>query len=286
MARRNRIRFPGATYHVMSRGNRKSFMFVDDVDRRRFLKILAMALERYGAICYAYCLMGNHVHLVIHTPRAQHLSSDAIPLTVEYAKYCNWRHNWTGHLYEGRFKGLVIDDTIYLGNAIAYVARNPIEAQLVTDAADWKWSSYRASMGRCACPKYLCLDWLPRLFTASTVAESRRLFSVVVHKAPDPDYDFGRAIVVGSKEFQRKVRKVIGATLYRAALPRQFRAVGQPPLGELFDGVTKANRRAAIMRAHVVHGYLLSEIARYLDLHPTTISRIVNRSGSYRQRHN
>lgn len=285
MARRNRIRFPGATYHVMSRGNRKSFTFVDDVDRRRFLKILAIALERYRAICYAYCLMGNHVHLVIHTPRPN-ISRVMQYVSGEYAKYCNRRHHWTGHLYEGRFKGIVIEDTTYLGNAIAYVARNPIEAQLVTDAAEWKWSSYRASMGRCACPTYLCLDWLPRLFTASTVAESRRLFSAAVHKAPDPDYDFGRAIVVGSKAFQRKVRKVIGATLYRAALPRQFRAVAQPPLGELFDGVKKADRRASIMRAHVVHGYLLSEIARYLDLHPTTISRIVNRSGSYRQRYN
>ena len=280
MSRRHRIRFQGAIYHVMARGVRKTPLFIDDVDRRKFLKILATALERYACICYSYCLMGNHYHHIIQTPRGN-ISLFMQYLNGEYAKYFNWRHRYSGHVYEGRFRSPVIEDSHYLAGAIAYIARNPVEALLVKDAAHWKWSSYRAAMGKCACPKFLTLDWLSRLFAADTVEDSRRLFSAAVHKADlvgDVDVD----IVRGGDEFRKHTRTVIGATLYRAELPRSFRAIAQPPLNELFDGIKKSDRRREIVRAQVVHGYMLSEIARYLDLHPTTISRIVNRTGSYR----
>jgi hypothetical protein len=196
-----------------------------------------------------------------------------------YARFFNWRHRHRGHAYESRFHAPVIEDGNYLASAIAYVARNPVEARLVKDAAHWKWSSYRATIGRCACPKFLTVDWLNRLFQADTVAASRRLLSLAVHK-DDVDCDLD-AVVRGGAEFRHAIKKVINATLYRSQLPRSFRAIAQPPLNELFDGIKKSDRRTAILRAHVVHGYLLSEIARYLDLHPTTISRIVNRTGTY-----
>lgn len=280
MARRPRIRFRGAIYHAMTRGVRKSTLFVDDVDRRKFLRILATAVERYGCFCFTYCLMGNHFHLVIQTPR-KNISRFMQYLDGVYGKYFNWRHKYRGHVYEGRFSAPVIEDSLYLARAIAYIGRNPVEAMLVKDAADWKWSSYRAAVGKCVCPGFLTLDWLPRLFEASTLKESRRLFSIAVH-ASDRCSDIEVGDVHGSSEFRRKVRKVIGATLYKMELPRSYRAIAQPPLDELFAGVKKSQRRAAILRAHVIHGYLLSEIARYLDLHPTTVSRIVNRTGTYR----
>ena len=95
MARRHRILFHGAIYHVMARGNRKERIFVDDVDRRRFLKIVAAALKKFGAECYAYDLMDNHFHKVIHTPRAN------LPQVMQYidglyTQYENWRHGTTG----------------------------------------------------------------------------------------------------------------------------------------------------------------------------------------------
>lgn len=278
MARRHRIRFRGAIYHVMARGVRKNTLFVDDVDRRKFLRLLAATVARYGCLCFAYCLMGNHFHLIIQTPRAN-ISGLMQYLNGQYAQFFNWRHRYRGHAYEGRFHAPVIEDGHYLANAIAYVARNPVEALLVRDAAYWKWSSYRATVGKCACPKFLTVDWLNRLFQANTVATSRRLFSLAVHKEDlDSDLD---AAVRGSAEFHQAIKKVINATLYRAHLPKSFRAIAQPPLNELFDGIKKSDRRTVILRAHVVHGYQLSDIARYLDLHPTTISRIVNRTGSY-----
>lgn len=280
MARRHRILFHGAIYHVMARGNRKERIFVDNVDRRRFLKIVAAGLTKFGAECYVYDLMDNHFHKVIHTPRAN------LPQLMQYidglyTQYENWRYGTTGHVLEGRYTGIVIDDTCYLRNAIAYVLRNPVEARLVSDAGDWPWSSYNAAMGK-AKPKFETLTWLRSLFPAGTLEESRRLLSEHVRKEPEDYPDLVRAAAEGPHEFKKNVRRVIGATLYRAALPRSYRAMARPPLAEVFAGVKRAERRQTIVRAHIVHGYLLTEIANFLELHPTTISRIVNQTGSYR----
>jgi len=264
----------------MARGNRKERIFVDDVDRRRFLRIVDVGLRKLGAECFVYCLMDNHFHKVIHTPRA---NIDRVMQHIDglYTQYENWRHRTTGHVLEGRYTALVIDDTDYLRNAIGYVLRNPLEAKLVSDAGDWPWSSYSAAMGKSS-PQFETLSWVRSLFPAESVQESRQLLAEHVRKEPGDYPDLVRAAAEGPYEFKKRVRQVIGVTLYRAALPRSYRAMAQPPLAELFAGVKRAERRQTILRAHVVHGYLLTEIANYLELHPTTISRIVNQAGSYR----
>jgi len=279
MARRHRIQYQGAIYHLMARGVRKLPLFSDDVDRRKFLRLCTRVVERYGCCCYSYNLMGNHYHLVLQTPRSN-ISLAMQYLNGEYAKHFNLRHGYSGHVFGERFVSPLIEDGRYLLDAIAYIERNPVTAGLVSNAMNWKWSSYRAIMGKCKCPAFLTVDWLPRLFKNHDLETARRLFSAAVHKH-DAD-DRGLPIALGDQEFHHNVREVIGATLYQAALPRAFRALGRPPLHELFAGVKKSERRTVIIRAQVVHGYLLSEIARCLDLHPTTISRVVNRSGSYR----
>jgi hypothetical protein len=199
-----------------------------------------------------------------------------------YTQYENWRYRTTGHVFEGRFTGIVIDDALYLRNAIAYVLRNPLEAGLVSDPAEWKWSSYRATMNKCACPDFMTLDWLEPLYQADGIDGSRALLADHVMKQGEEYADLVRSVAEGSMEFKKRVRTVIGANMYRAELPRSYRALARPPLTELFAKVRKTNRRATILRAHVVHGYLLTEIANHLELHLTTISRIVNQTGSYR----
>lgn len=280
MGRRHRIRFCGAIYHVMARGNRKQPIFADNRDRRRFLKIVAVALEKFGAECYAHSLMGNHFHKVLHTPRAN-LPSVMHHIDRLYSQYVNWRHHTTGRLLEAPYTAILIDDTVYLRNAIAYVLRNPVAAGLVSDAGDWPWSSYNATMGK-APANFVTLTWLPSLFPASCLDESRQMLAEHVRKEPDEYADLVRSVAEGPHAFKKRVREVIGLTLYRAALPRSYRALARPPLLEVFAGVKRAERRQAIVRAHVVHGYLLTEIANYLELHPTTISRIVNQTGTYR----
>lgn len=272
--------FCGATYHVMARGNRKQMIFTDARDRRQFLKIVAVALKKFDAECYGYSLMGNHFHLVLHTPRA---NLDRVMHCIDslYARYVNWRQRLTGHLFEGPYTAILIDNTCYLRNAIAYVLRNPVEAGLVQTAEQWPWSSYNATMGK-GSRGFLTLSWLPMLYVAPTLEESRALLAEHVANEQAEYADLVRSVAEGSNEFKKRARAVIGATLYRAALPRAYRSLGRPSLSELFVDARRAERRTTILRAHIVHGYLLSEIARFLELHPTTISRIVNESGSYR----
>ena len=280
MARKHRIRFCGAIYHVMARGNRKQRIFVDDVDRRRFLKIVKAGLNKFGAECYVQCLMGNHFHLVIHTPRAN-ISNVMQHIDGLYTQYENWRHHTTGHVLEGRYVALVIDDTAYLRNAIGYVLRNPVEAGLVSDAGVWRWSSYNAAIGR-AVAAVETLSWITVLFPAESLDDSRRLLTEYVRNVPVDYPDIVRAAAEGPHAFKKRIRQVIGTTLYRAEVPRSYRALARPPLSEVFAGTKRTGRRLTILRAHIVHGYLLREIADYLELHSTTVSRIVNQTGSYR----
>lgn len=281
MPTRNRIVFCGAVYHVMARGNRKQAIFTDSRDRRQFLKIVAIALRKFDAECYGYALMGNHFHLVIHTRRAN-LARVMHRIDSLYAQYVNWRYRITGQLFEGPYAAILIDDTCYLRNAIAYVLRNAVEAGLVQAPEQWPWSSYNATMGK-ASRSFLTLTWLPLIYQAANLKESRALLAAHVAKEQEEYADLVRSVAEGSNEFKSRARAVIGATLYRAALPRAYRALSRPSLSDLFADTKRAERRATILRAHIVHGYLLSEIARFLELHPTTISRIVNQSGSYRR---
>jgi hypothetical protein len=224
--------------------------------------------------------MGTHFHKILHTPRGN-ISQLMHHIDGLYSKYFNWKHGVTGHLFEAPFTGILIDDTEYLRNAIAYVLRNPVEAGLVSDAGDWPWSSYNATMGTAA-PTFETLTWLPSLYPADSLGESRQLLAEHVRKESEEYADLVRSVAEGPHAFKKRVREVIGATLYNAALPRSYRALARPPLSEVFAGVRCCERRRTILRAHIVHGYLLTEIANYLELHPTTISRIVNQTGSYR----
>jgi REP element-mobilizing transposase RayT len=263
----------------MSRGNRKSPIFTDDRDRHRFLQLLEHALERYAALCYGYNLMGNHYHAILCTPR-DNISDVMRQVNGRFTQYVNWRNGWTGHLLEARFTSIVIGDDHYLRNALAYVAMNPVEAGLVDDPAGWKWSSYPAVLGRRPAPRFLDTSWLTDLFPAPSLAASRRCFRDFVVQST---LETGEEVVWGGAAARQAVRSVIGTQLYRLNVPRSFRALGRLSLADLFKGVMRRDRRRVILRAHVVHGYRMTEIARYLDLHPSTISKIVNHSGTYRR---
>ena len=113
MARPLRLEFPGAVYHVTSRGDRREPIFEDDSDRNAFLTVVAQAMERFDAVVLAYCLMGNHYHLVIQT-RAGNLSRLMQQLNGVYTQTYNRRHNKVGHLFQGRFKGILVDENAYL----------------------------------------------------------------------------------------------------------------------------------------------------------------------------
>lgn len=140
MARPLRIEFPGAIYHVTSRGDRREPIFDDDEERLAFLAVIAQATERFDAAILAYCLMDNHFHLVIHSHRHRH------------------RHRKVGHLFQGRFKGILVDENAYLLEVCSYVDLNPARALMVRDPGNWRWSSYRAHTGNAPPPTWLDTD--------------------------------------------------------------------------------------------------------------------------------
>lgn len=277
MPKPRRIQFRGATYHVMSRGNRKGRIFEDDRDRRKFLSILADALERYDVECPSYSLMGNHYHFVAHTPRGN-IARFMKVVNGRYTQYFNHCHHWTGHLFEGPYKALVIGDTCYLRTAMAYIARNPVEAGLVATPDKWKWSSYAAMVGLCQPEPFLSTAWLQRAFPSIGPDDSRRRFIELVNDFPGELVLDHRDVVFGDADLQSDVREHIGRTMYMSEIPRAYRAMARPELSRVLSCVTRAERITAVRRAHVVYGYLLSEIARCLEVHPTTISRLLAKS--------
>lgn len=274
MARGPRLQVRGAIYHVMSRGNRKAVIFEDDADRRRFAWLLGEAAGRYRLRCHSYCLMGNHYHAVIECSDTN-LSAAMNWLNGVFAQYSNRRHGRTGHLLQGRFKSVLIGDDIYLRAANSYVLMNPVTAGLVEDPTEWGWSSYRATVGIEAPPRWLDLSWLNWVFGGRTLRDAQLSFKEFVNR-PDSENPADAALVFGDRALREKVRAAIGATLHQARLPREYRALARPTLSELFPRpLPKTDRNTRILRAHVVHGYRLAEIAACLFVHPNTIGRIV-----------
>jgi REP element-mobilizing transposase RayT len=276
MARGRRLNIRNGIYHAMARGNRKSEIFEDPLDRARFVEILDEAHHRYGVDIYSECRMGNHYHLVVRTPDAN-LSHFMGYLNGVFAQYSNRRHKRIGHLFGERFKPILVDHPLYLRVVARYVAMNPVSAGLVATPGDWPWSSFAATAGLAPVPCYLSLDWLDAAFPAALRQDSQERYRAYV-TAPDIEEAEGSLAppVAGSEAHVNEVRALIGATLHGAWLPRAYRALGRPSLSDLFPpDLDKAERASRMLRAHVVHAYRMSEIARSLDLHPNSVSRIV-----------
>ena len=278
MPRPPRLKIPGATYHVMNRGNRKSVLFEDDRDRRRFLQLLAGTTAEFAVELLAGCLMDNHFHFVVHTP-AGNVSEFMQQLEGQFAKYSNWRHKRVGHVFQGRFKSVIVEDDIHLLTAVVYVLMNPIVAGYVTKLEHWKWSSYRATAGFDPAPCYLSMEWIDELFPSMTRGEGQAAFRKLINDTePIQAYIQDNQPVFGSDALKQVVRSYVGQRLYRVDVPRSLRALGRPRLEDLFNADRNmTNRAQTIQRAHVVHGYKYAEIARALTLHPSTISKMMRR---------
>lgn len=143
MARPLRIEYPGALYHLTSRGNARASIYADDRDRRRFLDVLGEVVESYRWCCHAYCLMPNHYHLVVDTPLAN-LSRGMRQLNGLYTQRYNRRHSRVGHVFQGRFKGILVERESHMLELARYVVLNPVRAGIVGAPEDYAWSSLRA----------------------------------------------------------------------------------------------------------------------------------------------
>ncbi|MFD2446753.1 transposase [Bacillus sp. CGMCC 1.16607] len=140
MSRKHRIWFPGATYHITARGNRKALIFFDDHDHQKFLTIVKETKEIYPFDLHSYCLMKNHIHFLLETANIP-ITDIMKTINTTYAIYLNKRHELNGHVFQGRFHSELITDAKYFLNTSRYIHLNPLEAEMVTNLQDYHWSS-------------------------------------------------------------------------------------------------------------------------------------------------
>lgn len=280
MARPLRIEYPGALYHVTSRGNARKKIFRDDQDKENFLDTLASVVKRYNWLCHAYCLMDNHYHLMIETPDAN-LSKGMRQLNGLYTQRYNKRHSKTGHVFQGRFKALLVQKDSYLLELSRYVVLNPVRARTVEDPKDWKWSSYPATAGLIKTPDYVAVDWLLQQFGNNKKTAQARYKEFVkegIKRKTSPWQELQGQVLLGDEKFIEEFKDILNGKQQIKEIPRKQRYIGRPTLKDLFGEVKNKNaRNRQIYTAHVKFGYTLKEIADCLQIHYTTVSKVIQR---------
>lgn len=268
MARPLRIEFPGAVYHLTSRGNARQAIVVDDRDRVQFFSVLAQVVDRYGWLCHAYCLMDNHYHLLVETPQPN-LSLGMRQLNGRYTQLSNRRHDRVGHLFQGRFTAILVEKEAHLLELCRYVVLNPVRAKMVAHPRLWVWSSYRATVGETPAPAWLTTDWILGQFgqRVGPAQERYRTFVAEGRGGPRPWEQLTGQIYLGSEEFvaQHQPNRAI------RDIPRRQTQAQRPSLHVLFQ--TRGEPTRLIFTAYRQYGYRLVEIADHLGVHAATVSR-------------
>ena len=278
MARPLRIEYDGALYHVTSRGNDRKAIFKDDHDRELFLSTLAQVAERFHWLCHAYCLMNNHYHLVIETPDGN-LSKGMRHLNGVYTQTFNKRHGRVGHVFQGRFKGILVQKDSHFLEVCRYVMLNPVRAKMIGHPRQWRWSSYRATAGMAPAHGCLTVDEILSHFGQRKVASQKKYYQFVQAGIANPSiWDSLEAqCLLGVEGFAEGLRRHVTGREKIREIPKGQRFVGRPTLEKLFSKSShrKESRGQLIARAVTDYGYSQMELAGFLDLHYSTISRIV-----------
>ena len=284
MARPLRIEFPGALYHVTSRGDRREDIFVDDTDRATVLAVVAQGLGRFDAQLLSYCLMGNHYHFVVHT-RQGRLSALMRHVNGIYTQAFNRRHGKVGHLFQGRFKAILVDREAYLLQLCRYVELNPVRAGLVAQPADWPWSSYRAHVGQAEVPAWLGSAELHGYLlgrdaqTAADRAKAARAYAKWVAAGRDVDLwaeGLRRQIYLGDDEFVQKMLDAATPTARRStSVPKPQRSVPRT----LTQWLARCDsREEALRQAHRASGLTMTALAAELGLTPARVGQLIARA--------
>ena len=300
MSRPLRIEFPGATYHVTSRGDRCEAIFVDDEDRQRLLAVVAGALERFEAVALAYCLMGNHYHLVLRTYRPN-LSQVMRQVNGVYTQSFNRRHGKVGHVFQGRFKAVLVDEEAYLMAVCRYVEWNPVRAGIVPEVLDWPWSSAQQHLGLASAEPWLDSAALfGHLLGRDAVLpsdwhEARGKYATLLQQENvSPLWaNLRQQIYLGDEAFVTRMQsKGDHGMTHDGHAPSSPQAVAGPlsreiPLAQRRPARSveqwlrsEGSREQAFWRAHIEGGWSLTAIGHAAGLSVSQVSRIVARARS------
>ena len=276
MARPLRLEFPGAIYHITSRGDRQEAIYEDDADRQQWLDILARICERYNWRVHAYCLMENHYHIVLETADGN-LSKGMRQLNGIYTQYFNRQHNRVGHVYQGRYKAILVEKDSYLLELSRYVVLNPVRAGMTKTVEEWLWSSYLVTTGKRPPPAWLEVEWLLSQFSLQRNRARGRYIDFVREGIGLPPVwdDLRHQIYLGSEGFVNKHQKLVSQKQYLDDIPALQKRAIPKPISYYQNNYKSENQ--AITLAFLSGGHTLKEIGDYYGKHYTTISRIVKK---------
>lgn len=275
MTRPLRIEYAGALYHVTSRGDRQEDIYLDDLDREDWLAVLAQTCDRFNWLIHAYCQMTNHYHLLVETVDAN-LSRGMRQLNGVYTQHFNLRHNQVGHLFQGRYKAILVQRDSYLLELSRYVVLNPLRARMIKRLEQWAWSSYPAIMGSSPIPDWLDADWLLGQF-GSRRTRARLKYAEFVMQGeglPSPLDTVRGQLFLGDDEFVESFTGEQETEKLREHSRAQRRALAST----LEKYQIEANTRdEAMNNAYRSGAYSMREIAEFFGVHYMTVSRAVKK---------
>lgn len=237
MARPLRLEFSGALYHLTARGNARQKIFFDNEDRQGFLDLLGKEISQQGWVCYAYCLMDNHYHLLIETPEPN-LVAGMRRLNGVYTQMFNRRHRRVGHLLQGRYKAILVDKNAYLQELCRYIVLNPVRAKAVKRVDQWRWSSYAATAGDAPSPEWLAGHEVRALFGSR--AAYRRFVAQGVD-GTSPWEKLRGQIYLGNEDFLKQMQRRLPSR-HVAGIARRHLQPLRPTPEAIETAVAKAYR--------------------------------------------
>jgi putative transposase len=296
MSRQLRLEFPGAIYHVTHRGNEKRVIYRDNDDRHRFLDLLARVVADRRWILHAYVLMDNHYHLLVEITEVG-LSRGVKWLNKEYAQKFNWRHSRVGHLFQGRFRGILVEREGHLLELVRYIVLNPVRCGAVVYAGDYEWSNYRATAGLAASPPWLEVEWTLAQFGMPDRPSAHEAYRRFVADGRGASYNPWEALVgqiyLGSSEFRERMQALVKEKERSHEHPRNQRKFVRPPFETIATVVAKAfsitmdvfkeksrdHARKALVHVGVEDGGLvLRELAEFMNVSASAVSKLLSES--------
>jgi REP element-mobilizing transposase RayT len=290
MARPLRITYPGAFYHVTSRGNEKKAIFKSQADREKFLFYLESATRRYDAVIHVYCLMDNHYHLLLETPSGN-LSQIMRHINGAYTTYFNTKRQRAGHLLQGRFKAILVDIDEYSKELSRYIHLNPIRAKIVDRLQDYRWSSYLDYIGNRKTPAWLERNFILGYFgkKAKIAEKNYREFieTELTQKYKSPLTEVVGSAVLGSADFVDEIKKrFIDGKKANRDLPAIRALSSKPTIKGIIKEVESAfNQQPAqvknvslyLCHRHTASG--LKQIGQHFNIGESAVSQASRRFG-------
>lgn len=292
MARPLRIEYPGAFYHVIQRGNERKDIFISEQDRIKFYEYLSTLYTRYKVHIHTYCLMNNHYHLILETKNAN-LTKAMHYLNTSYTVYFNVKRKRSGHLFQGRYKAILVEADAYLHQLSRYIHLNPVRTGLVKDPADYPYSSYKYFISSNKSPDWLNTGFILSLFD-SNANKARSLYKKFVLEGTGKETDIIRknislGFLLGSPEFVNDIKaKFIEGredkempVLKAAQAHLNPEEIKQTIIKKISD--TKLSRKIGIYLIRKHTSLSLKEIAVLFDkISDAGVSALYNRVGKKR----